>query len=216
MYTVASVVVVLLGVSLTVGDALSASAAGVAVGAASVVTTCLQQQGTARLQLDYGMTSKAFVAQTFYWQALVLLGLGPLVDTALLGVSPLAWPGFRPAGRPQILWLAASCVLAVAANFSQVMCFRTLSPTSFQVLGTAKTVLVLVGGWLLFAHADLAARTLWGQAIAVAGMALYGHSKLLDGAAAVVAAPALPDKAAAGETVEGGALAGPATIVVAP
>ena len=43
-----------------------------------------------------------------------------------------------------------SCVVAIAVNLSQFLCLGRFSATSFQVLGHAKTILVLFGGWAIF------------------------------------------------------------------
>ena len=49
---------------------------------------------------------------------------------------------------PQVLML--SCVVAIGVNLSQFLCLGRFSATSFQVLGHAKTILVLFGGWAIF------------------------------------------------------------------
>lgn len=84
------------------------------------------------------------------------------------------------------LTLAISCAAAVAVNVSQFACLGRFSAVSFQVLGHAKTVAVLLGGWALLGD-TISARQAAGMALAVAGMVAYGAAS-----AAAPAAPPLP------------------------
>ena len=45
-----------------------------------------------------------------------------------------------------------SCMVAIAVNLSQFLCLGRFSATTFQVLGHAKTILVLFGGWAIFSE----------------------------------------------------------------
>ncbi|GJP76696.1 hypothetical protein CLOP_g7165, partial [Closterium sp. NIES-67] len=66
-------------------------------------------------------------------------------------------------------------VLAIFCNLTQYLCISMLSPTSFQVLGNMKTVLVLVLGWMLF-DSSLTPANVVGMAMAVSGMVLYSYA----------------------------------------
>ena len=63
--------------------------------------------------------------------------------------------------------------------------------TGFQVLGNAKTIIILLFGSLFFDEA-LSRRTLCGQAVAVVGMALYSYSRVLSQGVAPPPADAPP------------------------
>ena len=68
-----------------------------------------------------------------------------------------------------------SCAAAVFVNYSQIVCIKQLSPTGFQVLGNAKTVFILLFGFLFF-DGKVSTQTLFGQGLAVIGMFIYAVS----------------------------------------
>lgn len=100
-----------------------------------------------------------------------------------------AWVTRYEYSVPAYAWLFASCSIAVLVNLSQFMCLGRFSAVSFQVcimwcsmphdnkhqqvLGHAKTFLVLLGGWMIFREA-ITSQQFVGMAIAVAGMVWYG------------------------------------------
>lgn len=102
-------------------------------------------------------------------------------------VTSYAW------SRGAALALAASCAAAVAVNVSQFACLGRFSAVSFQVLGHAKTVAVLLGGWALLGDA-ISPRQAAGMALAVAGMVAYGAAS----AAAPAAVPRVVGKGGVG------------------
>jgi hypothetical protein len=66
-----------------------------------------------------------------------------------------------------------SCTAAIFVNYSQIISIKQLSPTGFQVLGNAKTVCILLIGYLFF-DGHVSTQTIIGQGVAVLGMFLYG------------------------------------------
>ena len=84
------------------------------------------------------------------------------------------------------LTLLISCTAAVAVNVSQFACLGRFSAVSFQVLGHAKTVAVLLGGWALLGD-KISVKQAAGMALAVAGMVAYGAAS-----ASAPTAPPLP------------------------
>ena len=69
--------------------------------------------------------------------------------------------------------LLVSCLLAVLVNVSQFLCLGRFSAVSYQVVGHAKTILVLLIGWACFGGV-LSSQQTMGMAMAVAGMVMYG------------------------------------------
>ncbi len=69
--------------------------------------------------------------------------------------------------------LVLSCLFAVLVNVSQFLCLGRFSAVSYQVVGHAKTILVLLIGWFFFGGVLSANQTL-GMVLAVSGMVLYG------------------------------------------
>jgi solute carrier family 35 protein E3 len=173
--TVCSIVVVISGVAITCfGSVLLVSAAGAFVACLAVFAASLQQLALSFLQTRYCLSSNELVAQTFYLQAIVLLGGGPLVDWWLVNSFPTAWLQFWDLADGAV-YLSLSCIAAIFVNYSQIICIKQLSATGFQVLGNAKTVCILLIGFLYF-DGKVSQQTVLGQGVAVLGMFLYGFS----------------------------------------
>ena len=174
LMTLLAILVVLVGIGFTISSEWTVSTRGLLVAFLSVFSSSLQQIGVAQLQKEYSLTATELISQVFLLQALVLLIGGPLVDRVLWQSFPTSWNGFAFGGK--LFGLLASCIAAIAVNFSQVICVKTLSPTGFQVLGNTKTVVILVAGWLFFDSAVPSSRVIGGQIVAILGMVLYGYS----------------------------------------
>ena len=102
-------------------------------------------------------------------QGLLLLGVGPFIDRLITR----SWIMTYNATPSSMQCLLLSCAIAVLVNISQFMCLGRFSAVSFQVLGHAKTILVLLVGWLYF-NDMMSGRKLLGMFFAVAGMGGYG------------------------------------------
>jgi hypothetical protein len=81
-----------------------------------------------------------------------------------------------------VLWLVlGTCFLALAVNLCSFGLIGRTSPITFQVVGHAKTCLVLIGGYVLFPPAAQDAQQLYnnvlGVTVAMVGVVLYGHLK---------------------------------------
>ena len=77
-----------------------------------------------------------------------------------------------------------TCVLALLVNFTVFGLIGRTSAVTFQVVGHAKTCLVLVGGYVLFPshgrgkrHQQALYHNIMGVSIAFVGMIMYGHLK---------------------------------------
>jgi len=75
--------------------------------------------------------------------------------------------------------IQVSCVLAMGVNITNFGLIAKTSVLTFQVVGHAKTCLILSSGFLFFPHLDApqeqVLENILGLSIAVAGMILYGH-----------------------------------------
>ena len=176
--TVASICIVLLGVGSTVSDPGSrVSAFGFVAALISCWAVAGQQVGIGLLQKRYSLSSAELIGQTFGLQAAALLTVGPVIDRMLFGAYPWGWAGFYSTSGGGLVALVASCLCAIAVNFSQVSCIRHLSPVGFQVLGNAKTIAILFVSWEFF-DGRVSRQIIGGQAVAVAGMAMYSYSTM--------------------------------------
>lgn len=99
----------------------------------------------------------------------MLIVVGPFIDLLITKhwVLEYAWT------TTALGWLVASCVVAVAVNLSQFLVLGRFTALTFQVMGHLKTLLVLLGGFLLF-HESASGKQLAAIALAVGGMIWYG------------------------------------------
>mmetsp|Transcript_60859 Transcript_60859/g.125394 ORF Transcript_60859/g.125394 Transcript_60859/m.125394 type:complete len:159 (+) Transcript_60859:234-710(+) len=87
--------------------------------------------------------------------------------------------------HPQLeeVWLiVGTCVMAAALNVTSMGLIGKTSAVTFQVVGHAKTCLIIASGFLLFTPSSAAAsaqtaKNLLGISIAVVAMIWYGHLK---------------------------------------
>merc|ERR1719230_483115 len=91
-----------------------------------------------------------------------------------------AWAGDEK--KIRTLWVVlATCFLALAVNLCSFGLIGRTSAVTFQVVGHAKTCLVLVGGYVLFpaklADTQQLYNNIVGVSVAMIGVVLYGHLK---------------------------------------
>ncbi|KAG2495895.1 hypothetical protein HYH03_006133 [Edaphochlamys debaryana] len=165
-----SMVVVLAGVAIVTVSDVAVHPAGVAMAGAFIVTGGLQQILCGHLQAMHGLTSNQLMSNTSFLQGMICLIVGPFVDKAASSKWIMEWE----ASVPGIEMLGLSCLLAIAVNASQFLVLGRFSATTFQVLGHAKTLLVLLGGWALFGEA-MPPRKVMGMLLAFSGMVGYGY-----------------------------------------
>merc|ERR1711988_331098 len=83
------------------------------------------------------------------------------------------------------LWLVlGTCFLALLVNFCSFGLIGRTSPITFQVVGHAKTCLVLAGGYLFFPMTGTMQQlynNIMGVSVAMVGVVLYGHVKRASG-----------------------------------
>lgn len=170
MPVILSIVVVLVGVSIVTVSDVSVQALGLCVALAFIVTGGMQQVLCGHLQRKHNISSHQFMSNTSFLQGMILLIVGPFVDKWVSNKWLMEWE----ANVPGLEMLALSCILAVSVNVTQFMVLGRFSATSFQVLGHAKTLLVLIGGWLLFGE-EMNPRKVAGMSLAFIGMISYGY-----------------------------------------
>ncbi len=144
--TLASILMVLAGVGIVTVTDVSVSTLGLLSAGTFVVSSGLQQITCGVIQRKHGITSTQLLAHVAPIQGVMLLCVGPLMDYVLTNLWILEWD----ATGPGIACLVLSCIIAIAVNNSQYLCLGRFAATTFQVMGHAKTMLVLLGGWLLF------------------------------------------------------------------
>ena len=165
-----SILVTLIGVGVITVSNVDTHPLGVLMSLVFIVSSGLQQILCGHFQAKFSLQSHQLLANTAPLQGLILLSLGPFIDEMVTGEWISSWEPNVPA----LQILGVSCLIAVGTNLSQFLCLGRFTATSFQVLGHAKTLLVLFGGWFFF-HEQATYKQLGGMALAVAGMISYGY-----------------------------------------
>ncbi|PNW87474.1 hypothetical protein CHLRE_02g144300v5 [Chlamydomonas reinhardtii] len=165
----ACIVVVLAGVGIVTVSDVSVQLPGLVMAGLFIVSGGLQQILCGHMQATLKIQSHQLMSNTSFLQGMILMIVGPFVDKLASSKWIMEWE----ASVPGIEMLGLSCLLAVAVNASQYLVLGRFSATSFQVLGHAKTLLVLIGGWLLFDE-EMNPRKVLGMSLAFVGMVGYG------------------------------------------
>jgi len=166
----AAMVLTLVGVSLVTVAEFNAmgSAIGIAVAGISIVSSSMQQILCGYYQRKNGMSSNDFLAAVSKWQGISMIFLGPILDRFFVG----RWVWTYSFTYGALIFLVLSCSCACVVNASHFMCLGRFSAVSYQIMGHAKTVLVLGAGYVLFGGVVTNQQFL-GLFVAVAGMVLY-------------------------------------------
>jgi solute carrier family 35 protein E3 len=167
---------------------VSVNTLGLVIAGISVVSSGMQQLLCGTIQRKHKLQSYQLLANTAPVQGAILIVLGPPIDYLITGsnVAKYEWT------VPATVILAASCSVAILVNISQFMCLGRFSAVTFQVLGHTKTILVLLISWLVLKE-PMSGRKMFGMALAVVGMIMYGHFNGKAAAAtAVKSAESLP------------------------
>ena len=97
------------------------------------------------------------------------------LDEALLSNAP------NHGKRGVLTLVLLTCLLALCVNWCSFGLIGRTSPITFQVVGHAKTCLVLAGGYLMFpakeTGMDQLRSNVTGVCVAMVGVVLYGHIK---------------------------------------
>jgi len=174
---------------------------GLGFGGLAVGTTAVFQIWQGTKQKEFGISATQLQAGIAPWQSFQALAVAaatemycwdPAATTPYAdGKCDTAVAFFQSAfagnaERVHTLWIVlGTCFLALAVNLCSFGLIGRTSPITFQVVGHAKTCLVLVGGYVLFPSklADTQAlyNNIAGVSVAMVGVILYGHLKQAQG-----------------------------------
>eukprot|EP01023_Acetabularia_acetabulum_P047283 TRINITY_DN4976_c0_g3_i2.p1 TRINITY_DN4976_c0_g3~~TRINITY_DN4976_c0_g3_i2.p1 ORF type:complete len:347 (-),score=38.71 TRINITY_DN4976_c0_g3_i2:113-1153(-) len=164
-----AMVITVSGVAIVTVSDVQVNTLGLVIAGISVVSSGMQQLECGRLQRKHGVQSNELLSNTAPIQGVTLLIVGPFIDKLVT----TKWIVSYDYSVPAVLCLLVTCAIAVAVNISQFMCLGRFSASTFQVLGHSKTLLVLLGSWLLLGE-TIKYRQLMGMTLAVCGMIAYG------------------------------------------
>lgn len=148
------------------GDTSARNLFGTIVAGMSVIGSGMQQILCRSVQQKNSLSSQEMLLRVAPLQGITLLLLGPPLDyyvTKGAWVTEYQWTGMA------MFWMLLSCSVAILVNISQFMTLGRFTAVTYQVLGHSKTILVLLGGWLIFREV-ITPKQAGGMAMAVAGM----------------------------------------------
>merc|ERR1711935_134103 len=160
---------------------------GLCFGVAAVITTAMFQIWQGTKHKDYGLSGTQLQSSIAPWQAmqaLVVAGSSEMVCwSAQPCVTTLDY--FAEASEPThthtLTLVLGTCFLALLVNWCSFGLIGRTSPITFQVVGHAKTCLVLIGGYVLFPAKAQDVQQFYnniaGVTVAFVGVVLYGNIK---------------------------------------
>ena len=176
----ACLVVVVGGVGASTVSDVDANPIGLAFGCAAVVATAQYQIWQGSKQKEYDVTGIQLAQSVSAFQILIGLALATFVEGASLKRDFWDDP---PAESWRLLgYVALSCALAVSVNVHSFLLIGRTSAVTWQVVGHAKTILIVVGGALLFPSPNVsqvdALKNLGGMGVALVGAVVYSNVKV--------------------------------------
>lgn len=191
----ACVAIVCLGIGLaTVADKqVMTNIPGLLVGVVSVVVSAQYGVWIGSMTKYHEVTSLQLLDQYLPYAA-TMLALCVPVESVILRMSGSAGDSGGSNMSTTTLWtfpytvpavnmIAASAVLGALVTFSTFMVIGSTSPLTYAISGHVKTVVILVGGALLFAERMTALKAS-GVSIALGGVIAYTHVRMAAAAAA--------------------------------
>lgn len=163
---IASLVLIILGMTLVVEQEILVNATGVVWAMLAVVATSSAQIFFGPLKKGLGLDSMQLLLHTSPW-----LAFGAFVSVPLLE-NTKAMLDFNLDAKYFVITLAVSCLISVAFNATNYVLLGLISPMSYTVLSHVKTVVIIVIGSYLFDSLPTQ-RVLIGICIAMVGVALY-------------------------------------------
>ncbi|KAJ7542188.1 hypothetical protein O6H91_10G093700 [Diphasiastrum complanatum] len=170
-----SLLLLLMGVAIATVTDLQLNILGSVISLFAIVTTCVAQIMTNKIQRKYKVSSTQLLYQSCPYQASILFLAGPFVDGILTKQNVFSFKY----NMIVTLFIILSCLISVSVNFSTFLVIGKTSPITYQVLGHLKTCLVLTFGYMLL-HNPFSWRNIFGIGVAVVGMGLYSHSCILE------------------------------------
>merc|ERR1712070_12611 len=181
--------ILLAGVGVATVSDVELRPLGFVFGVAAVMTTAVFQIWQGSKQKEYGVSGTQLQNGIAFWQALQSCTVALVTESfcydkpgatcdAALDYLAAAMDGGRHA-RTMALVLV-TCFLALSVNWCSFGLIGRTSAITFQVVGHAKTCLVLLGGFLFFStggSSDQFFYNMLGVSIAMVGVVLYGHLK---------------------------------------
>jgi len=162
-------------------------------GSLAVLSTAIFQIWQGTKQKEFGINAMQLQSGIATWQSAQALAVAACTEffcSSSNPTCPTALAFFQGAmdgnaTKAHVMWLVlGTCFLALMVNFCSFGLIGRTSPITFQVVGHAKTCLVLAGGYLLFPMTGTMQQlynNVAGVSVAMVGVVLYGHIKHASG-----------------------------------
>jgi len=190
-----ALLVLLAGVGVATVTDVQLRPLGLFFGSLAVSTAVFQiWQGTKQKEFD--VSAMQLQSSIALWQSVQSFTVAALVEftcwsdtctspTAIGFFQSAMGSGAAAAHTVHVMKLVlVTCFLALMVNFCSFGLIGRTGPITFQVVGHAKTCLVLVGGYLFFPMPGTTQQlyhNIMGVSIAMIGVVLYGHIKHASG-----------------------------------
>jgi len=185
-----SLLILLLGVGVATVSDVELRMLGFFFGILAVVSTAMFQIWQGTKQKEYGLSGTQLQNSVAFWQAAVSLACSLIFESFCLDTSSTSCDAaldflakiYTDPAVTATMWLVlGTCFLALAVNWCSFGLIGRTSPITFQVVGHAKTCLVLIGGYVLFPSRTADVKQFYhnvaGVSVAMIGVILYGHIK---------------------------------------
>jgi len=192
-----SLFILLAGVGVATVTDVDLRPTGFLFGLAAVLTTAVFQIWQGTKQKEFGISATQLQAGIAPWQSIQAAAVALATECYCYDAAPAAAPcdtalcffelAFAgDAVKQHVLWVVlGTCFLALAVNLCSFGLIGRTSPITFQVVGHAKTCLVLIGGYALFSSgagdSQKLMNNMMGVGVAMVGVILYGHIKHASG-----------------------------------
>jgi solute carrier family 35 protein E3 len=177
----ATLALITLGVGAAVVTDVELNLMGSVFGLAAIMSTTFWQIWQGTYQGKYELKGYQF-PHSISPAILVIVASCALIFEVLPIVPDQPTVLDHPFDLMQLSVIGASSFMAIGVNVFTAGLIRVTSPVTYQVVGHAKTIGVLTGGFIMFPLPDGTTssemlKNMFGMALAMSGVILYGHLK---------------------------------------
>lgn len=167
-----ALVPLIIGIGMITVNGIGFSAVGLVVSILQLISTAAVQTWVQRKQKAHTMDSIQLLHNNAFFCIIFLAPIAPLVDY----VTVSEWVFDRAISFQFVVALGISGFFALGLNIAAFLVIGISGPVVFQVVGFFKTMLIFVGGVVIFNEPINTQKGL-GMAIALAGLAIYSYVK---------------------------------------
>jgi len=187
-----ALLILLAGVGIATVSDVELRPLGLIFGTLAVLSTAVFQIWQGTKQKEFQVNGTQLQDSVAVWQAIQALIAAAIFESTCYG-SPSTGgacdtavefikQAMSDADKQHTMTLVLiTCFIALAVNWCSFGLIGRTGPITFQVVGHAKTCLVLTGGFLLFPNPnmtqDMLIHNIVGVSVAMVGVVLYGHLK---------------------------------------